>query len=211
MNLTRIEKRIAERRKEGALRVIRYVAELPPEVRDAVLPGLPAHEAAAVIARVKGGEWKRAIAAERAARALAARQAAQAAAALAARQELMDALTAARESGGSAARVAAASHYTQAELRPLLSAEERQQLAALRAEEITRSHVCRLLGCTATEFNRWCASQRLPVFRTKQLATQKAARTFLRSEVGPLRACVISWREQDAIRRMSRRRGLRCV
>jgi hypothetical protein len=211
MNLTRIHRRIAQRRREGVLRVIRYVTDLPPEVRAVVLPDLPEQEAAAVVARVRGSEWKRAVAAERAARVHAARVASQAAAQLKAREELDRTLAAARLACGSAARAAAASRYTQAELKPLLSPPERQQLSALRAEEITRAHVCRLLGCTATEFNRWCASRRLPVFRTKQLASQKAARTFLRSEVAPLRAHVSGWREQDAIRKVSRRRGLRCV
>ena len=61
------------------------------------------------------------------------------------------------------------------------------------------------------EFNRWYEGGRLPLFRTKRLHSQKAARSFLRSEVAALAAHVALWRAQDAIRQVRRRHGLRSV
>jgi hypothetical protein len=202
-DLLRIEQRIAEKRREGgALGVLRYILALPQAWVPQLLPLLKAQEAGAVMARLEGRQWRRAIEAQR-------RQAAQEAAARRARQELQCALEAARATGS--VRGVAALPHTQAELRPLLSREERSQVAALRAEEITRAGVCSLLGCSAAEFNRWCASGRLPLFRTRKIHSQKAARSFLRSEIAPLAGCVASWRAQDAIRQARRRRGLRAV
>jgi ATP-dependent RNA helicase SUPV3L1/SUV3 len=203
-NLSKIEKRIAEKRRTaGALGVVQYVLGLPQTWIPRLLPLLHCQEAGAVTARLQGRAWRRAIDAKRL-------QAAQAAAAARARGERQRALDAARASSNPA-RSAAALPYTQAELRPLLSCEERAQVATLRAEEITRAGVCRLLGCTAAEFNRWYEGGRLPLFRTKRLQSQKAARSFLRSEVAALAAHVALWRAQDAIRQVRRRHGLRSV
>lgn len=209
MNATRIHNRIEMRRKQSAHRLVLYVSSLPREWLPRVLPWLTPAEADAVNARVRGREWKRAnnprarevarLAAERAAR-----QAAQ-------RDELARAVAAARETPGGAARFAAATSYTQRELQPFLTRQEKAQLAAIRADEITRAKVLEILGCSPTEFNRWCERKRLPMHRTKKLQGQKAARTFLRSEIEPLRACVETWRQQDAIMKLNRRYGLRAV
>jgi hypothetical protein len=219
MNMTRVERKIARMRQEGPYRVVNYVAGLPREWHARVLSLLTPAEAEALTTVVRGREWRRANGRSsrtrkedaRNEKAYKAARAAAKAAAQTAREKLIRDLAAARETAAGAARFAAASEYTQRELRPLLSREEQAQLAAFRAEEMTRGKVCEVLGCTTQEFARWCQTHRLPVFRTKKLQSQKAARTFLRSEIEPLRTYVDTWRKQDVIRKLSRRRGLRLV
>jgi hypothetical protein len=219
MNMARVERKIVRMRQEGPYRVVNYVAALPREWHARVLSFLTPEEAEAVTTVVRGREWRRANGKSFRARKEGARKekayrearAAAEAAALAARNKLVRDLASARETATGAARLAAASHYTQRELKPLLSREEQAQLAALRSEEMTRGEVCEVLGCTIQEFARWCESQRLPVFRLKKLQSQKAARTFLRSEIESLRGHVDTWRKQDVIRKLSRRHGLRLV
>lgn len=211
MNVTRIQSRIQMRRKQGAHRLIMYVTSLPQGWLPRVLAWLTPEEADAVNARIRGREWKRANKPQAPSRELAKLAAARAAREAAKRDELACAVAAARQTENGAARFAAATSYTQRELRPLLSEEEKVQLAAMRADEITRAKVLEILGCTAAEFNRWCELNRLPILRTKKLQSQKAARTFLRSEIVPLQAFVETWRRQDAIMKARRRHGLRAV
>jgi hypothetical protein len=210
-------RRIAAIRRSGHQPVAEYVAILSPDLRNTVLDSLTLPERRALEHLLIARQEKRRVQAieneeiqkarrETEAKAKAAREAEL--------REFADGLKAQRLTGG-AARFAAASRYTLAQLVPLLSAEEREACKGYRKDEVLASRARELLGCSLTELNRWVSDGRLQTLRVKTISglfpKKVSARTFVRAEIERAVGEVENWRKQHGVQKAYRRRGLRVV
>jgi hypothetical protein len=216
MKAGKVLRRIASFRQRGVQPVAEYVANLPSEMGRLVIDSLTLPERRALEnlrklrdekrrARAILEEQQRTACQEAAAAGAAAREAEFAA--------FVGQLIVHRATGD-AARIAAASQYTQREFASLLTPAERDGCRSYRRGEILTSMACELLGCSISELNRWTSDGRLTIFRTRAihgLPKKVSGRTFIRGEVERAAVNVESWRKQDSIRKVYRRRGLRAV
>jgi hypothetical protein len=210
-------RRIAAMRRKDPQSVAQYVAVLPPDLRNTVLDSLTLPERRALEHVLIARQERRRVRAiedeniQKARREVAASQDAAREAELG---EFVDRLKAQRLTGD-AARFAAASRYTLAQLVRLLSPEEREACKSYRKDEILTSRARELLGCSLAELNRWVSDGRLPMFRVKTISglfpKKVNARTFVGAEVERAVGRVQNWRKQDGVQKAYRRRGLRVV
>jgi hypothetical protein len=217
MKPNKVLRRIAAMRRNPHQPVAEYVAVLPPDLRNTVLDSLTLPERRALEHLLKARQERRRVRAiederiQKAHREVAAKQEAVREAEL---SEFADGLKAQRLTGD-AARFAAASGYTLAQLVRLLSPEEREACRSYRKDEILTSRAGELLGCSLTELNRWVRDGRLPTLRIKTISgvfpKKVTARTFVRAEVERAIGQTENWRKQDGVQKAYRRRGLRAV
>jgi len=90
---------------------------------------------------------------------------------------------------------------------------ERRDAVALRRASLLAGKVKALLGCTATELDRWDADGRLPhvYVRVLQFRRATACRFWSEAQVTSAVTKIAIWREQDRTRKIFRRRGLRVL
>jgi hypothetical protein len=213
MKAGKVLRRIGSFRQRGVQPVVEYVANLPPEMARLVMDSLTLPERRALENLRNDRRRARATLEERRRTACQEAVAAGAAAREAKFVAFVGQLIVHRATGD-AARIAAASQYTQRELASLLTPAERDGCRSYRRGEILTSKARELLGCTITELNRWTSDGRLAIFRTRAihgLPKKVIGRTFIRAEVERAAVNVESWRKQDRIRKVYRRRGLRAV
>lgn len=106
-----------------------------------------------------------------------------------------------------------AARLTPEERKAIATKEEATQAVGIRKSSVTKSKAMGILGCTATELDRWDGDGRLPHLFTRVLPLGKATECrFWNTELLiEAKAMVGQWRERDAIRKKFRRAGLKIV
>jgi hypothetical protein len=216
MKAGKVLRRIASFRQRGVQPVAEYVANLPSEMERLVIDllTLPERRALENLRKLRNDRRRARATLEEQQRTDCQESVAAEAAAREAKFAAFVGQLILHRASGDAARIAAASQYTQRELASLLTPAERDGCRSYRRGEILTSRACELLGCSITELNRWTSDGRLMIFRTRAihgLPKKVIGRTFIRAEVERATVNVESWRKQDSIRKVYRRRGLRAV
>jgi hypothetical protein len=94
-----------------------------------------------------------------------------------------------------------------------LAAEKARRRGMKKARAKLAGKVCKAIGCTRTELDRWAEDGRLPPDGEIVIHVGKAisARAWLPATIEAAKDQMMAWREQDNIRKTARRKELKIV